>query len=200
MWIGPIEVVDMKQRKQCGFALPFTVFALVVVGVITTGGFFMARLEGRMGVASETAGLAVYLTERGSVDLISDWDLDLFEALPLWDDTVVTQNYAGLGRVTARVTRMTDFLYFVDVNATVTNADTDEPISDATLTLTEGDYTETMMELSEGNYAGAGERAGTYTLTVEADGFGTQTIEDIFVDADECHVTPVTQDISLIPG
>ena len=120
MWIDPIEVVDMKQRKQCGFALPFTVFALVVVGVITTGGFFMARLEGRMGVASEHAGLAFYLTERGSVDLISDWDPDLFEALPLWDDTVVTQNYAGLGRVTARVTRMTDFLYFVDVNATVT--------------------------------------------------------------------------------
>ena len=33
----------MEKRKQCGFALPVTVFALVVVGVITTGGFFMAH-------------------------------------------------------------------------------------------------------------------------------------------------------------
>ena len=54
----------MEQRKQCGFALPVTVFALVVVGVITTGGFFMAHQEGRIGVASEHAGLAFYLTER----------------------------------------------------------------------------------------------------------------------------------------
>ena len=45
----------MKQGKQGGFALPVTVFALVVVGVITTGGFFMARQEGRIGVASEYA-------------------------------------------------------------------------------------------------------------------------------------------------
>ena len=61
----------MEQRRQCGFALPATVFALVVVGVITTGGFFMAHQEGRIGVASEHAGLAFYLTERGLVDAMS---------------------------------------------------------------------------------------------------------------------------------
>ena len=85
------------------------------------------------------------------------------------------------------------------VNATVTHADTGEVIEGATLTLTEGEYSETMQELSPGNYAGAGERAGSYTLTVEADGFDTQTIEDIVIDADECHVIPVAENIALTP-
>ena len=110
----------MEQRKQYGFALPVTVFALVVVGVITTGGFFMAHQEGRIGVASEHAGLAFYLTERGLVDVMSEWNATLFGALPLWGETTVTRDYSGLGQVTARVTRMTDLLYFLDVDATVT--------------------------------------------------------------------------------
>ena len=110
----------MEQRKQCGFALPVTVFALVVVGVITTGGFFMAYQEGRIGVASEHAGLAFYLSERGLVDVMSEWNPTLFGALPLWGETSVTRDYSGLGQATARVTRMTDLLYFLDVDATVT--------------------------------------------------------------------------------
>ena len=109
----------MEQRKQWGFALPVTVFALVVVGVITTGGFFMAHQEGRIGVASEHAGLAFYLTERGLVDVMGTWN-SAFSALPLWGDTAVTQDYSGLGQVTTRVTKMTNFLYFLDVEATVT--------------------------------------------------------------------------------
>ena len=110
----------MEQSKQCGFALPVAVFALVVVGVITTGGFFMASQEGRIGVASEHASLAFYLTERGMVDVLGDWNAARFRALPLWGDTAVTQTYSDLGQVTARITRMTDLLYFVDVDATVT--------------------------------------------------------------------------------
>ena len=56
------------------------------------------------------------------------------------------------------------------------------------------------MELGDfqpGGYLGAGERAGTYTLTVDADGFETAVIEDIVVDADICHVIPVTREVSL---
>jgi hypothetical protein len=110
----------MEQSKRCGFALPVTVFALVVVGVITTGGFFMAHQEGRIGVASEHADLAFYLSERGLVDAMGNWNATLFETLPLWGDTAFTRDYSGLGEVTTRVTRMTDFLYFLDVDATVT--------------------------------------------------------------------------------
>ena len=110
----------MKQTEQRGFALPVAVFALVIVGVIVTGGFFMARQEGRIGVASEHAGLAFYLTEQGLVDLMADWNSALFGGLPYWGDATVTRDYSGVGRVTARVTKMTDHLYFVEADGTVT--------------------------------------------------------------------------------
>ena len=110
----------MEHKKKRGFALPVAVFALVIVGVITTGAFFIARQEGRIGVASEYAGMAFFLTEQGLVDLMDDWNPALFGALPFWGDTTVTENYPGLGIVTTRVTRMTDYLYFVDADGTVT--------------------------------------------------------------------------------
>ena len=81
----------MEQKEQRGFALPVAVFALVIVGVITTGGFFMARQEGRIGVASEHAGMAFYLTEQSLVDVIGGWDRELFGALPSWGDTTMTE-------------------------------------------------------------------------------------------------------------
>ena len=110
----------MEQKVQRGFALPVAVFALVIVGVITTGGFFMARQEGRIGTASEHAGMAFYLTEQGFVDVMDNWEPTLFGALPAWGDTTFTQAYPGVGLVTARITRMTNLLYFVDVDGTVT--------------------------------------------------------------------------------
>jgi hypothetical protein len=56
-------------------------------------------------------------------------------------------------------------------NATVTNSDTGTAISNAALTLTEGDYQEVMQAFPTGDYVGAGERVGTYTLTATAPGF-----------------------------
>ncbi len=110
----------MEQKKQRGFALPVAVFALVIVGVITTGGFFMARQEGRIGVASEHASTVFYLTEQGLVDRMRDWNRELFMALPFWGDTTFTETYAGVGQVETRITRMTNLLYFVEADGTVT--------------------------------------------------------------------------------
>ena len=110
----------MKQHAQYGFALPVAVFALVVVGVMITSGFYTVRQEGRIGVADENASLAFYLTEQGLVDLIGNWNVELSSALSNWGDTTVTRGYPGVGRVTARVTKMTDLLYFVDADGLVT--------------------------------------------------------------------------------
>lgn len=89
------------------------------------------------------------------------------------------------------------FVYGLNVTVVDENGD---PVSGATLTLTEGDYSEVMEELRPGEYAGAGERRGTYTLAVEADGFEPVTIEDIVIDADACHVIPVARDVTLTAG
>ena len=87
-------------------------------------------------------------------------------------------------------------LYAYGVTATVQD-ELGNPVPGATLTLSEGSYQEILEEWYPGEYVGAGERAGTYTLTVVADGFETVTVDDIFVDADECHVIGVSRQINL---
>jgi hypothetical protein len=91
----------------------------------------------------------------------------------------------------------TEFRY--GVTAQVTDASTGAAVTNATLTLIEGSYTETMQFLPPGTYVGAGEREGTYTLVAEAPGYQTQTITGIDVDADECHVIGKLVQVALIP-
>ncbi len=91
-------------------------------------------------------------------------------------------------------------LYAYGVSVQLTNADTGQPIENATLTLQDGDYTEVMQLIPTGDYVGAGERAGTYTLTVTAPGFQPQTINNIVVTADRCHVRGVHLNIALQPA
>ena len=80
----------------------------------------------------------------------------------------------------------------------VTDATTSQAVTDATVTLTEGAYTETLIG-SNGSYSGAEERPGTYTLTVTADGYQTATVTNLVVTADRCNVITVYRDVALQP-
>ena len=91
-------------------------------------------------------------------------------------------------------------LYAYGISATVTNAVTGEAISNATLTLTDGAYQETMTSFPSNEFVGAGERKGTYTLTATAAGFATKTITNIVVTADQCHVQGVHVDVQMQPS
>ncbi len=93
-------------------------------------------------------------------------------------------------------------LFAYGVNVTLTDAVSGDPIDGATLTLTEGTYTEVMQAFptGPGEYVGAGERAGTYTLVATAPGYQSQTIENIVVTADECHVRGVHLNVTLQPA
>jgi len=88
-------------------------------------------------------------------------------------------------------------LYAYGVSAQVTDATTGAFIGNATLTLKDGDYEETMQYWFEGSYVGAGERAGTYVLEASAPGYESKSIEDIVVTADECHVEGVAVMVKL---
>jgi hypothetical protein len=90
-------------------------------------------------------------------------------------------------------------LYAYGVSVTVTNAINGNPVNNATLTLSDGSYNETMQWVPTGDYVGAGERAGTYALTVTAPGFQSQTIGQIVVTADACHVQGVHLTVELVP-
>jgi len=108
-----------KIQSRRGFALPAAVFALVVVGVLVTGGFYLARQETRIGVASERSTAAFYLAERGANEVMSEWDMSTFGTLANWGTAVKADTVEG-GTWTVNVTRMTDRLYFLLSTGTVT--------------------------------------------------------------------------------
>jgi Tfp pilus assembly protein PilV len=108
--IQRFEMMEMQSRR--GFALPAAVFALVVVGVLVTGGFYLARQEMRIGVASRRATTAFYLAERGANEVMSVWDPSTFGALANWGTTTVTDT-TDSGIWSVDVTRMSSRLYFL---------------------------------------------------------------------------------------
>lgn len=87
-------------------------------------------------------------------------------------------------------------IFVYGVNVEVTNQ-AGAPIANATCTLQDGNYIEVMQTVTAGEYFGAGEREGTYTLTVEAPGYQSRTVQNIVVGADECHVIPVTVKVPM---
>ncbi len=91
-------------------------------------------------------------------------------------------------------------LYAFGVSATVRDARTGAAVSNATPVLVDGAYRETMMTFGQpGSYAGAGEREGTYTLTVTAQGYQASAPRTIVVTGDECHVRGQAVTIDLTP-
>lgn len=108
-----------RNHSRRGFALPVAVFALVVVGVLVTGGFYMARQESRIGVASERGTAAFYLAERGIGETLETWNSATMGALAPQESTVITENTQdGFFRVT--VTKLSDWIFLLDSQGTVT--------------------------------------------------------------------------------
>ena len=72
-------------------------------------------------------------------------------------------------------------------------------ICDATVTITDGDYEETLENVGGDDcaYVGAGERAGTYAITAEKAGYQTASESGVVVDEDECHVIAETVELTL---
>jgi len=107
------------RNSKSGFALSVAVFALVVVGVLVTGGFYLARQETRIGVASERATAAFYMAETGAMEVMSDWDISTYSALANWA-SVTEVDTTDQGVWSVEVTKMSGRLYFLMATGTVT--------------------------------------------------------------------------------
>jgi len=82
------------------------------------------------------------------------------------------------------------FVYGITVH--VVDATTGLPVSDGLSgNLQDGSYSEAMMAFGS-DLVGAGERAGTYAVTVTATGYSEWSTSEVVVTADECHVIPVS--------
>lgn len=85
------------------------------------------------------------------------------------------------------------------VVATVTQTGSGQLISGATLTLTDGVSTFPMNEEATGVYTSANGSPGTFTLTAQASGFQTVTMNNIVVTGQPCNVTTVPVQIQMDP-
>lgn len=91
------------------------------------------------------------------------------------------------------------FVYGLTV--TVVDQSTSNPIAAAaTMTLRDGSYEEVVTDSWDGStLSGAGERPGTYTITIEHPAYTTWTRAGVTISADECHVIPVALTAELVP-
>ena len=101
-----------------GFALPAAIGALVIVGVLVTGGFYMARQEVRIGVASKFSTMAVNLAQSAANDVLIN-ETKALAKLAIWGDTTLVDTLSG-GVVTVQVTKLATRIFFVDASAVVT--------------------------------------------------------------------------------
>ena len=92
-----------------------------------------------------------------------------------------------------------EFVYGLNVN--VKDAVTNAVLQDGVLVkAVDGTYSETL-EIVENvpTFIGAGERAGSYVVTVSKEGYQTYTSPVVTVEANICHVLTETLNVALQP-
>ena len=104
-----------KRRGTGGFALPVAVFALVILGVLVTGGFYTVRQEMWIGAASADGQKAFYLAEQGVGNTLNNWSTGTFTTNGTWNSVTVADTVKD-GFWTVEVTPMTDHLYLYSVD------------------------------------------------------------------------------------
>jgi hypothetical protein len=109
----------------------------------------------------------------------------------------------GLGCIPQGINppRACTMIYVYGVNVNVVDALTGLPVPNATAVITDLGYSEVLQSFdpSTGEFTGAGERPGTYTLSVSAPGYQTVITGPLQVGFDGCHVIPVSLTVSLQP-
>jgi hypothetical protein len=109
----------MFKDDKRGFALPAAIGGLVIVGVLVTAGFYMARQEVRIGVASKHAALAVNMAQTGANDIMANWNGYKLGAIPVWGDTTITDTLPS-GIWTVSVANLNNNIYFLNAQGRIT--------------------------------------------------------------------------------
>lgn len=90
---------------------------------------------------------------------------------------------------------------FVDgLRVTVLDQSNGQPlVGSVTVTAVDGTYSEILQSIETATYfSGAGERVGTYTITVAKPGYQTYTSTPIIVTRDVCHVMTESLTVNLV--
>lgn len=109
----------MSTTDRRGFALPAAIGALVIMGVLVTAGFFMARQEVRIGVASNYTNMAVNVAQAGANEVMANWNGYKLGNIAVWADTTIVDTIAN-GIWTVEIRNANNFIYHLDVSGEVT--------------------------------------------------------------------------------
>jgi len=109
----------MSRSGIRGFALPAVIGALVIIGILVTAGFYMARQEIRIGVASNNANMAVNIAQAGANQVMANWNGYQLGNIGVWRDTTIAGTANG-GTWSVKIQNMNNFVYFLTSTGTVT--------------------------------------------------------------------------------
>ena len=109
----------MSFDDRRGFVLPATIGALVIIAIMVTAGFFVARQELRVAVAGSHATMAVNIAQAGANDVMARWGAYGMSDIPVWGERTVTGTMAqGTWEVT--VANRDNSIYVLTATGTVT--------------------------------------------------------------------------------
>jgi hypothetical protein len=119
--------VHAVSRDQRGFALPAAIFALVVVALLVTSGFFISGQERSIGQSTEFASQATLLAETGMNEVMATWTPDgsgpTIGGGPISTCAACTGGVASLnGQWQVAISRVGDKIYFIESTGAVNQA------------------------------------------------------------------------------
>jgi len=109
----------MKIERRRGFAMPAVIGALVIIGILVTAGFYMARQEVRIAVASNHANMAVNIAQAGANEVMANWNGYQLGNIPVWGDTTIVDTIST-GVWTVNIANANNFVYLVTSTGEVT--------------------------------------------------------------------------------
>jgi hypothetical protein len=112
-----IEILYGPRRSgDRGFALPVTMFALVVIGVLIAGFFFAAWQEMKLGLNSRTSVRAMGAAEAGLNTTVANWQTRPWNSLAVGDSSAFSGTLAaGAGSYAGYVRRLNLQLFLIRV-------------------------------------------------------------------------------------
>jgi hypothetical protein len=108
--------VDMRfHSNERGIALPLVLFVLVILGVIITGTFYVARLEQKTGDNAVAGTQAAAVAEAGVDSVLSNWNTATYNTLAVATDLVLptVTTLGGNSSYTATVRRLNPTVFLV---------------------------------------------------------------------------------------
>lgn len=100
----------MTAKHERGFAMPAVIGALVIIGILVTAGFYVARQEIRIGVAGNFANKAVDIAQAGANEVMANWNGYELSNIPVWQDTTISGTVPG-GAWRVTITNRNSFIY-----------------------------------------------------------------------------------------